>query len=127
MRDWLMPIMDAAVATLIEDLQERGLLEDTLIAWTGEFGRTPRFNARAGRDHWGRCFSIALGGAGIRGGQVIGESDGHAAYPVTGVVRPEDLSATLFHALEFAPTHELRDPLDRPLPLSRGRVIAGLY
>jgi hypothetical protein len=127
MKEWLMPLMDAAVASLLEDLGERGLLDDTLVAWTGEFGRTPKFNARAGRDHWGRCFSIALAGGGVSGGQVIGESDAHAAHPVSGVVRPEDLTATLFHAIGFPPQQEIHDPLGRPLPLSRGRVIPGLY
>jgi hypothetical protein len=127
MRDWLMPIMDQAVASLLDDLSQRGLLDGTLVAWTGEFGRTPKFNSRGGRDHWGKCFSIALGGAGIRGGQVIGASDAHAAYPVSGVVKPEDLSATLFHALGFDPQQEIHDPLGRPLPISRGRLVAGLY
>ncbi|MEZ6067357.1 MAG: DUF1501 domain-containing protein [Planctomycetaceae bacterium] len=127
MKGWLMPIMDQAVAALFDDLQQRGLLDDTLVAWTGEFGRTPKFNARGGRDHWGKCFSIALGGGGIRGGQVIGESDEHAAYPVSGVVQPEDLTATLFHALGFNPDTELHDPLGRPLPISRGRVMTEFF
>ncbi len=127
MKGWLMPIMDQAVSSLLEDLGERGLLHETLVIWMGEFGRTPRFNGRKGRDHWGRCFSMALGGAGIRGGQVLGKSDHHAAYPVSGIVRPEDLTATLFHSLGFAPETELRDPLGRPVPISRGRVIEELF
>lgn len=123
LRRYLMPWMDRAYSALLIDLAERGLLDETLVVWVGEFGHTPRFNARAGRDHWGQCFSIALAGGGIRGGVVHGKSDAHAAYPLAGRVEPRDLLATMFHCLGHAPDTELHDTEGRPLPISRGRVI----
>lgn len=125
-KDLLMPMMDQAYSALLEDLEQRGLLDETLVVWFGEFGRTPRFNANGGRDHWGRVFSLALAGGGIRGGVVHGSSDRNAAEPMDGVVEPKDLIATLFHCLGFAPETELRDQLGRPIPLSRGKVIEAL-
>jgi hypothetical protein len=88
-----------------------------------EFGRTPRFNARAGRDHWGSVFSIALAGGGIRGGIVHGASDKLGAYPRDGLVRPEDITATIFHCLGIEPQTEIHDSLGRPFTISRGQVI----
>src|SRR5262249_19782290 len=82
----LMPMMDQCCSALIEDLSVRGLLDETLVVWFGEFGRTPRFNGAAGRDHWGNCFSLALAGGGIKGGTVYGASDKQAAYPIDGKV-----------------------------------------
>jgi hypothetical protein len=123
LKSLLMPMMDRAFSALIEDIDQRGLLDETLVVWFGEFGRTPRFNAAAGRDHWGSCFSLALAGGGVRGGVVYGSSDRNAAYPVDGRVEAADLIATVFHCLGHAPDTEVRDGLGRPLPLSRGRVI----
>ncbi len=122
----LMPMMDQAYSALLEDLESRGLLDETLVVWFGEFGRTPRFNAAGGRDHWGRVFSLALAGGGVRGGVVHGSSDRHGAEPMEGVVEPKDLIATIFHCLGFSPETVLRDQLGRPLPLSRGRVVEAL-
>lgn len=122
-KNLLMPIMDQCFSALLEDLEQRGLLDDTLVVWLGEFGRTPKFNGNAGRDHWGHCFSLALAGGGIRGGVVHGQSDGQAAYPVSGAVEAQDLVATIFHQLGYGPDTELRDTQGRPFPLSRGRVI----
>lgn len=119
----LMPMMDQCFSALVEDLDQRGLLDETLVVWFGEFGRTPKFNGNAGRDHWGRVFSLALAGGGIRGGVVHGTSDKHAAEPLDGVVRASDIMATIFHCLGYHPDTELRDPVGRPLPVSRGRVI----
>lgn len=119
----LMPRMDQAFSALMTDLSERGLLDETLVVWAGEFGHTPKFNVNAGRDHWGQCFSIALAGGGVRGGTVYGKSDGHAAYPVSGRVEPRDLMATMFHCLGYSPDTEMIDTQGRPLPISRGRVI----
>lgn len=119
----LMPRMDLACSALFEDLQQRGLLKDTLVVWLGEFGHTPRINGNGGRDHWGNCFSIALGGAGIRGGFVHGESDPHAAFPLSGAVSPADVTATIFHSLGFSPETLLYDQTDRPFPVTRGQVI----
>ncbi|REJ96174.1 MAG: DUF1501 domain-containing protein [Planctomycetota bacterium] len=123
LKGWLMPIMDQAFSALLTDLEERGLLDETLVAWVGEFGHTPRINARAGRDHWGSVFSIALAGGGVRGGVVHGESDREAAYPISGRVAPNDYAATVLHCLGFEPETIIRDLQDRPIPISRGKVI----
>lgn len=119
----LMPLMDQCFSALLEDLEQRGLLDSTLVVWFGEFGRTPKFNAKAGRDHWGRVFSLALAGGGIRGGVVHGRSDRLGGEPVEGEVRPKDLIATIFHCLGYEPDHLVHDVSGRPFPLSRGRVI----
>lgn len=121
---FLMPWMDRAYSALLTDLLDRGLLDETLVVWAGEFGHTPKFNATQGRDHWGQCFSVALAGGGVRGGIVYGKSDGHAAFPVSGRVEPCDLLATMFHCLGHSPDTLLHDTEDRPIPISRGRVIA---
>jgi uncharacterized protein (DUF1501 family) len=118
-----MPIMDQAYSALLEDLGQRGMLDDTLVMWTGEFGRTPKINGAAGRDHWGQVFSVALAGGGVRGGQAYGASDRIGAYPKDGRVRPEDLTATVLHCLGIAPDSEIRDSQGRPLPASRGEVV----
>ena len=115
--------MDQCYSALLEDLSERGLLDETLVVWLGEFGHTPKINSNAGRDHWGNCFSVALAGGGIRGGTVFGTSDRDAAYPIDGRVAPSDLLATIFHCLGYAPETEMRDTLGRPFPVSRGNVI----
>jgi uncharacterized protein (DUF1501 family) len=123
LKRFLMPWMDRAYSSLLIDLSERGLLDETLVVWVGEFGHTPRFNGNAGRDHWGHCFSVALAGGGIRGGVVHGKSDGQAAFPISGRVEPRDLLATMFHCLGHSPDTEMHDTEGRPIPLSRGRVI----
>src|SRR5262249_59520547 len=97
----------------VDDLHERGLLEETLVVWMGEFGRTPRINADAGRDHWPQCYTALLAGGGLRGGVVYGASDAAGAFPRENPVRPDDLSATLFAALGLDPATEVRDQLDR--------------
>jgi uncharacterized protein (DUF1501 family) len=122
-KNLLMPMMDQCFSALLEDLDQRGLLDDTLVLWMGEFGRTPRFNGNAGRDHWGHVFSAAIAGAGIRGGTVHGQSDQHAAYPLGGVAEPQDLHATIYHLLGYDPDTILHDMQGRPFPISRGRVI----
>jgi hypothetical protein len=119
----LAPAFDQAFAALLGDLEQRGLLDETLVVCLAEFGRTPRINARAGRDHWGPVFSVALAGGGVRGGQVYGASDEIGAQPASGRVAPEDLTATILHCLGHAPHSEYHDPLGRPLPASRGEVI----
>jgi uncharacterized protein (DUF1501 family) len=118
--------MDQCYSALLEDLQERGLLDETLVVWFGEFGRTPKFNGNAGRDHWGRVFSLALAGGGIRGGTVYGASDKHAAEPVKEVVEPKDLIATIFHCLGHAPETTVHDLQSRPVSLSQGKVIEAI-
>ncbi len=122
-RDFLLPIMDQSFSALIEDLKDRGMLDETLVAWIGEFGHTPKINARAGRDHWGSVFSCALAGAGIKGGIVHGASDKHAAYPIAGRVAPRDIAATIFHSLGYSPETLMYNQSGQPMPISRGHVI----
>ena len=123
---YLLPITDQTLPTLLEDLDTRGLLDGTLVLWAGEFGRSPRINNMAGRDHWPQCYTVLLSGGGIKRGHIHGASDRLGAYPATDPVRPEDLSATLFHLLGIDPHTEVRDPLNRPLPISTGAVIDGV-
>lgn len=123
LKSFLMPMMDQSFSALISDLDDRGLLDETLVVWVSEFGHTPKINANAGRDHWGNCFSIAMAGGGIRGGMVHGESDSHAAFPVTGIVSPADITATIFYCLGYSPDTTLHEQTGRPFPLSRGKVI----
>jgi hypothetical protein len=129
----LMPATDQAFSALLDDLDARGLLDETLIVWTGEFGRTPRVGqsvvggagaGRDGRDHWPHCFSAVLAGAGIRGGTVHGASDRWAAHPALDPVTPADVVATVYHALGVDPALELRDAFGRPQALCLGRPIA---
>lgn len=123
LKNHLLPLMDQTLPTLFEDLEERGLFENTLVVWVGEFGRSPKINDLAGRDHWPKCYPAMLAGAGVKRGYIHGRSDKIGAYPASDGCKPEDLSATLFHLLGINPATEIRDPLDRPLPLSPGRVI----
>lgn len=122
----LMPMMDQAYTALLDDLEQRGLLDSTLVVWFGEFGRTPKFNAAAGRDHWGNVFSLALAGGGIRGGVVHGTSDKHAAFPVDGAVTPADLIATVFHCLGISAETVVHDVAGRPLAITRGKPIEAI-
>jgi hypothetical protein len=120
---YLTPITDQTLPTLLEDLDNRGLLDETLVIWMGEFGRSPRINKMAGRDHWPQCYTALLAGGGVKRGFVYGSSDRIGAYPAANPVRPEDISATLYHLLGLDPHTEMRDALNRPLPLSTGTVI----
>jgi hypothetical protein len=122
----LMPPMDQAYSALLEDLKQRGLLDETLVVWMGEFGRTPKFNPSGGRDHWGHVFPVALAGGGIQGGAVYGKSDRIGGYPVEGRVEPQDLMATIFHCLGFAPHSEIHDRFGRPLAISGGNAISAV-
>ncbi|HLW66353.1 MAG TPA: DUF1501 domain-containing protein [Gemmataceae bacterium] len=127
LKSGLLPNLDAAMSTLFHDLAERGLLEKTLVLVTGEFGRTPRINNRAGRDHWGPAFTVALGGGGIQGGQVVGKSDARAEKPASTPYGPEDLSATIFHLLGIDPKEEFYTPEGRPVAIvNNGRVMQEL-
>lgn len=125
-KGWLLPVMDQVYSALIEDLEARGLLSETLVCWVAEFGHTPKFNAKAGRDHWGRTFCIALAGGGIRGGVVHGKTDANAAEPLGDAVRPCDYLATVFHCLGFSSETQVFDPENRPLAISRGQPVASL-
>jgi hypothetical protein len=122
LRERLMPVADQAFSALLDDLEARGLLDETLVIWSGEFGRTPRIgqvNSDAGagadgRDHWPNCFSAVLAGGGIRGGQVYGASDRYAAYPAANAVAPVQLVATAYHCLGVPPEAAVADHNGRP-------------
>jgi hypothetical protein len=122
----LMPPMDQAVSALLEDLAARGLLEETLVVWMGEFGRTPKFNPVGGRDHWGHVFPVMLAGGGIRAGVVHGSSDRIGAYPESDRVGPEELHATIYHCLGIPPAAEITDAFGRPLRACEGEPIRGI-
>jgi hypothetical protein len=126
-RDHLIPPTDQAFSALLEDLESRGLLESTLVIGMGEFGRTPRINHNAGRDHWPRCYSVVLAGGGVKGGTVIGTSDNIGAYPATDPVTPGDLAATIFSSFGVEPAHEVRDITGRPWRLADGRRLTALF
>ena len=119
----LCPPADAALSALISDLEDRGRLDETLVVCMAEFGRSPRINGGAGRDHWGHVYSVALAGGGIKGGVIHGASDALGGYPKEGKVAPQDLTATIFHCLGLAPETEIHDTLGRPIPISRGEPI----
>jgi hypothetical protein len=110
------------LAALVSDLWNRGLHEDTLLVVMSEFGRTPRLNAAAGRDHWPQAQSILLGGAGITRGTVHGSTDKHAAYPIADPITPPDLGQSILHLLGVPADLELHDLQGRPIPASYGRV-----
>jgi hypothetical protein len=125
-RDHLLPPADQGFSALIEDLDARGLLETTLVIGLGEFGRSPRINSSAGRDHWPHCYSIVLAGGGIKGGRVLGSSDKIGAYPATEPVSPGDLAATIFSSFGLDPMREIRDITGRPWRLAEGRPLTAL-
>jgi hypothetical protein len=127
LKDKLLPPFDRGFSALLEDLDQRGLLGETLVVCLGEFGRTPRINPQAGRDHWAACNSVVLAGGGVHGGQVLGASDRLAAYPATAPVAPDDLAATIYHALGVDPRMEIHDRLGRPLQLAGGRLLGELF
>jgi Protein of unknown function (DUF1501) len=127
MRERLAPPADRAFARLLEDLSERGLLDDTLVVWMGEFGRSPRINPKAGRDHWPHVQSVLLAGGGVAGGGVYGKSDKHGGYPADQPVTPADLGATLLHLLGIPPETELHDQLGRTFTASHGTPIRALF
>jgi hypothetical protein len=127
-RNHLLPTFDQALAALLVDLDERGLLGETLVVALGEMGRTPRANATWGRNHWSTLFPAVLAGAGIRGGSCYGASDRDAAYPIDRPVTPEDLAATIYHALGIDPELRLPDAQGRPTPIVEGgRPVLGVF
>ncbi|HAA49903.1 MAG TPA: DUF1501 domain-containing protein, partial [Planctomycetaceae bacterium] len=126
LEDVLCPKFDVGFTALIEDLETRGLLDETLVVAIAEFGRTPKINPLGGRDHWGPVFSFAMAGAGIAPGQVYGASDRQGAYPARNRVTPADLTATIFHLLGIDPFGAFHDPLGRELQLTKGEPIRDL-
>jgi uncharacterized protein (DUF1501 family) len=134
LKDRLLPPTDRGVSALLDDLKGRGLLDETLVVMTGEFGRTPRIgsstgnnNAPDGRDHWAAVFSAVFAGAGVRGGRLVGVSDRNGAHPASPPYSPADLAATIYRSFGVDPASEIRDRFGRPIRLCDGRPIAGLY
>jgi hypothetical protein len=126
LKNYLLPITNQTLPTLLEDLDDRGLLDTTLVVWVGEFGRSPKMNTTAGRDHWPQCYPALLAGGGVKRGYVFGASDKIGAFPANDPLRPDDLSATMFYLLGIDPKTEVTDALNRPLPISAGKVIEGV-
>ena len=123
----LIPPTDQGFAALVDDLTDRGLLDSTLVIAMGEFGRTPKINATAGRDHWPYCFSAVMAGGGVKGGTIYGASDKIGAYPDLDGVSPADLAATLFWRFGLDPETEVVDLTGRPYRLADGQPIRGLF
>ncbi|MBO62573.1 MAG: hypothetical protein CMG33_03515 [Candidatus Marinimicrobia bacterium] len=121
-----LPITDQTLPTLIEDLDQRGMLDETLVVWMGEFGRTPKINKNASRDHWPQCYSVLLAGGGVKKGFVYGKSDKHASEPEEDAVTPEDLTATIYYLLGIDPRLHIFDTQDRPLMISSGEPVMDL-
>jgi hypothetical protein len=121
------PSFDRSFSALLEDLEQRGLLDDTLVVVGGEFGRTPRINATSGRDHWAHCYTTLLAGGGIRGGAIHGSSDAQGAYPKDNPVTPEDFAATILHAFGFSEDTFVPDALGRPVRITTGTPVTTIY
>ena len=127
LKEDLLPKFDMAIPTFFKDMDDRGLLKKTVVVITGEFGRTPKINKDAGRDHWSRGFSVAIGGGGVQGGRVVGKSDKWAMDPAENPYGPEDLCATVYHLLGINPRSEMHTPDGRPIMLTNnGRLIKEL-
>jgi hypothetical protein len=129
LRDRLLPPLDKALAALIRDLNSRGLLDETIVLCAGEFGRTPRVNGTAGRDHWAQSMAVLLAGGGIPGGLVLGATDGRGMAPSRDACSPDDLAATIFQRMGFGPGHEVLSAGGRPVQIFRDgrclKVLAG--
>ena len=111
---------------MLNDLEERGLLDTTLVLWMGEFGRTPRINGNVSRDHWPDCYTALLAGGGVKRGFVYGESDKTGSYPAKDLVRPDDLAATLYYLLGINPHTEIYNSVNRPVMISDGKPVMGI-
>jgi hypothetical protein len=127
LKNKLLPRFDPALATLLDDLDDRGLLGETLLLCMGEFGRSPAISKSAGREHWPFCYSVIVAGAGVRRGHTYGRSDKQGAYPVEDPVKPEDLVATVYASLGIDPGRALHDHLGREHVLVKGRVLDELF
>jgi hypothetical protein len=121
-----LPMTDETLPTFLEDLDDRGLLDTTLVVWMGEFGRTPKINANISRDHWPQCYTTLLAGGGVKRGFVYGASDKDGAYPAEKPVRPDDLAATMFYLLGIDPHTEVYGVGNRPLLIAEGNPVTGI-
>jgi uncharacterized protein DUF1501 len=121
-----LPITEQTLPTLLTDLDDRGLLDTTLVVWMGEFGRTPKINDNISRDHWPQCYTALLAGGGVKRGFVYGASDKNASFPDRDPVRPDDLAATMFQLLGIDPQVEVYDAANRPLVIAAGNPVTGL-
>ncbi len=119
----LLPSVDRPIAALLADLEASGMLDETLVIWNSEFGRTPRINKNAGRDHWGPCNSVVMAGGGVPGGQVFGATDEQSAYPIAERVTQDDIAATIYHLLGFQATTRVYDRIKRPSAIALGEPI----
>ncbi len=127
LRTTLLPSLDETLSSLIEDLDERGLLDGTVVMCAGEFGRTPRINASAGRDHWARSMAVLLAGGGFKRGYVHGSTDPEGMAPATDPCTPDDLASTICHQLGIDPHQELQTQSGRPVQIFReGHILTGL-
>ncbi|HEX8912264.1 MAG TPA: DUF1501 domain-containing protein [Humisphaera sp.] len=120
------PITEQTLPTLLTDLDNRGLLDETLVVWMGEFGRTPKVNSNVSRDHWPQCYTALLAGGGVKRGYVHGASDKNGMYPADAPVRPDDLAATMYHLLGIDPSTEVRDLGNRPIHITEGKPVLGV-
>ncbi|MBT4867717.1 MAG: DUF1501 domain-containing protein [Planctomycetaceae bacterium] len=127
MKTLLLPPLDRAFSALLEDLDDRGMLDETLVAWTGEFGRTPKINKGAGRDHWGQVYSTVLAGGGIQGGRIHGASDNIGGHPTDKPVHTRDFVASMYHALGYGADTRVTDPTGRPFFVVAGRPVRELF
>jgi uncharacterized protein (DUF1501 family) len=126
-KDTLCPMFDRAYSALLDDLAQRGLLDNTLVVATGEFGRTPQINPRGGRDHWPGVWTALFAGGGVIGGQVIGSSDAMGAAPKDRPITPAEVAASIYHGLGLDPTTRIVGPDGRPVALADAAPIAGLF
>jgi hypothetical protein len=122
-----LPLTDQTLPAFLNDLDERGLLDSTLVVWMGEIGRTPKINENASRDHWPDCYTVLLAGGGVKRGFIYGASDKNGAYPAENPVRPDDLAATMFHALGIDPHAQVYGVGNRPVAIAEGNPVMDIF
>jgi hypothetical protein len=127
LKGWQLPLTDQTLPTLITDLDDRGLLDETLVVWMGEFGRTPQINKDASRDHWHRCYTMLMAGGGLKRGAVVGGSDRHAAEPAERAITLGDVAATMYSALGIDPATRVPDLEGRPVPIAEGEPLRAAF
>lgn len=123
LKGWQLPMTDHTLPVLLTDLEERGLLDETLVIWMGEFGRTPYLNANVSRDHWPKCYTVLMAGGGLQRGATVGSSDPHGAFPAQRPIRVGDIAATMYHLLGINPHTLIHDLEGRPFPVAEGEPL----